>query len=275
MVLRAWRAKERHQQCIRGPAQYRRHDPHMCQTDLVWDVMQGMDPVSRWMETNGPISSFIVLAGVTPATGSEMDDNITIANAYLDAARTLGIRRVLLASSSAVYGAGNDEAISESEPCHPINAYGISKLKMEHLALTYREAGTEVCCLRIGNVAGADALLLNAPDASINAPLVIDCFPDGHGPQRSYIGPAALGDILCKLAHHANELPFLLNVAALEPIYMEELANAAGLPWASRKPSLHASQRIVLNCKRLADLIPLHSGMGLASTLISEWREFG
>lgn len=273
MVLRAWRANNL--PCGSDPAQYRHHDPNMGKTDLVWDVMQSLNPIKCWIDANGPISTFIVLAGVTPATGSEMGDNITIAKAYLEAARTLGIPRVLLASSSAVYGAGNGEEISESEPCLPINAYGISKLKMEHLALSYREAGTEVCCLRIGNVAGADALLLNALDASTNSPLVIDCFPDGHGPQRSYIGPAALGDILCKLAHHATQLPFLLNVAALEPIYMEELANAAGLPWAPREPSPDASQRIVLNCKRLADLIPLQSGMGAASTLISEWRKFG
>tara|TARA_R110002051_G_scaffold265548_1_gene325414 strand:- start:2958 stop:3641 length:684 start_codon:yes stop_codon:yes gene_type:complete len=227
------------------------------------------------MELNGAITTFIILAGTTPATGSEMSDNVAIANAYLTAARSLGVPRVLLASSSAVYGAGEGNALAENHPCRPLNAYGASKVEMELLAQYFRDEGTELCCLRIGNVAGADALLLRAPQANDRAPLKIDCFPDGHGPQRSYIGPSSLGSILGQLAYHDAELPFLLNVAAPSPVYMEELAEAADLPWTSRKPPPHVPQRIVLNCERLAKLVSLETGIGSASTLISEWKRCG
>lgn len=271
MVLRAWRSKGAQGRKI--AAQYRSDTENATQTDLTWDIEDGLDPVKRWIESNGPISTFVILSGVTPSTGSKMDDNISIANSYLEAASTLKVPRVLLASSSAVYGTGNGEAFSEDDVCKPLSAYGISKMTMELSAQIFRNSGVEVCCLRIGNVAGADALLLNAPKAHFDSPLTIDYFSNGHGPQRSYIGPCSLAYVLGQLIDLQNKVPFVLNIAATEPVYMEELAEAAALPWVSRAPQPNAQQRIVLNCERLASLVQLNPGSGSAHTLISEWRE--
>lgn len=70
------------------------------------------------------IKSFVVFAGKTPATGDGMDANVQAAAVYLQAARRLGIPRVLLASSSAVYCAGTGQPMHEEEACHPNSFYG-------------------------------------------------------------------------------------------------------------------------------------------------------
>lgn len=265
MVLKAWRdgcGPYRDE-----PAQYRARHPDMRDSDLTWDALAGTKPLRDWIALHGPIRCLVVLAGVTPATGGEMDANVNIAAAYMQAARRLGIARVLLASSSAVYGVGRGCPMSEDDPCHPNSFYGAYKLMMEDHARRHLDEGLEVCCLRIGNVVGADALPLGAE------PLTIDCYADGRGPERSYIGPASLAHVLGQLAHHAGRLPFVLNVAAPQPVHMDALAEAAGLPWRPAPAPGYTPQRIVLDCSRLAALVDLRPDAGTAQRLIAEWRD--
>jgi len=49
------------------------------------------------------------------------------------------VRKVILASSSQVYGRGNGADLDESGPCRPISHYACSKLAMEHMAATYSD----------------------------------------------------------------------------------------------------------------------------------------
>lgn len=51
----------------------------------------------------------------------------------------------------------------------------------EELARSYRNAGLEVRCLRIGNVVGADPLPMAMPDDK-TAPIGIEFFEHGCGP---------------------------------------------------------------------------------------------
>jgi len=50
-----------------------------------------------------------------------------------------GIRKVVLASSSQVYGATDGEVLTESAPCRPRNHYACSKWAMEQMAETFRD----------------------------------------------------------------------------------------------------------------------------------------
>ncbi|MCF6272241.1 MAG: hypothetical protein L3J37_03480 [Rhodobacteraceae bacterium] len=115
--------------------------------------------------------------------------------------------------------------------------------------------------MRIGNVAGADAMLLNAASATPEKPIRIDQFSDGKGPLRSYIGPGAFGDCIGQLATYTGSLPFLLNVAAPVPVHMEQLAAASSLPWAYRAAPPSSIQNISLDCQALCQLVdfPVHA----------------
>lgn len=49
------------------------------------------------------------------------------------------VSKVILASSSQVYGQSGGDALDETSPCRPVNHYACSKLAMEHMATTYRD----------------------------------------------------------------------------------------------------------------------------------------
>ena len=254
------------------PLQYRPPQTLFHSRNIPWDVADGPDGLLKWMDRFGALKTLIVMAGVTPATSSDMTLNTVIAKAYLDAARVAGIKRVLLSSSSAVYGFGDGSPMSETHSCAPVNAYGKSKLDMEAMARKVAaDTNMEICCLRIGNIAGADALLLNASKATAETPLIIDRFPDGAGPLRSYIGPTQAGDVLAQLACHQGTLPQVLNLAGTAPIHMEELAIAAALPWRYANAPQTARQSIALDCSVLAALIDMPLGTHDAKTITLDW----
>ncbi len=73
----------------------------------------------------------------------------------LDAARRLGVRRVVLASSCAVYGDDPDLPKHENLPPAPSSPYAVQKLCNELYArLFHRLYGLETVCLRYFNVYG-------------------------------------------------------------------------------------------------------------------------
>ncbi|MBM3218091.1 MAG: NAD-dependent epimerase/dehydratase family protein [Candidatus Rokubacteria bacterium] len=72
-----------------------------------------------------------------------------------DAARRAGIRRLVFASSAAVYGETARGPVSEREPVRPLSPYGVDKLYTEHLAALYHALyGVETVPLRYFNVFG-------------------------------------------------------------------------------------------------------------------------
>ena len=72
----------------------------------------------------------------------------------LDAARRLGVRRVILACSAAVYGDRSDAAREDDAP-HPESPYAVEKLAAEHYLRMWPSIyGTETVSLRYFNVFG-------------------------------------------------------------------------------------------------------------------------
>lgn len=185
-----------------------------------------------------------------------------LTEACLAAAKAAGIGKVLFASSSAVYGSNAGNPCAEDTPTHPLNPYGHSKLEAEAIAARCRAQGTEITALRIGNVAGADALLTNPA-----RPLVIDCFASGQGPLRSYIGPQTMARLLSDMLE--IPLPPTLNLAST-PTRMQDLAKAAALPWRFQPAPATAYEHITLDLTRLAQLLPLPAQT--AAQITAEWR---
>jgi UDP-glucose 4-epimerase len=73
----------------------------------------------------------------------------------LEAARLAGVRRVVLASSSAVYGDDPTLPKKEDTPASPMSPYAVHKLINERYAAVYNDLyGLDTVCLRYFNVFG-------------------------------------------------------------------------------------------------------------------------
>ena len=215
---------------------------------LDWDILAAAPP------DVGPCHGIIALAGVT---SGDLGLNTSLALAAIDLAHKTNCGPVLLTSSAAVYGRSQD-VMAEDSVCDPVTDYGRAKLAMERaIAVRLRdmgEAAPAVCTLRIGNVGGADALLLAAGRNSVK----LDQFDDGQGPERSYVGMLTLARIMMHLLGLATRLialPPVLNIAAPRPVPMSALLQAAGLTWDWQPAPSDALRRMVLDTTRLGALI--------------------
>jgi UDP-glucose 4-epimerase len=83
------------------------------------------------------------------------ETNVRGTEILLEAARHAEVRRVVLASSAAVYGDSDLLPLREDSPLHPLSPYAVSKRVDELYAALYTEAfGLEVVALRYFNVFG-------------------------------------------------------------------------------------------------------------------------
>ncbi len=197
----------------------------------------------------------LALWGVVGADDKQLSANVSLAKAANALAQHVGASHVIHCSSVAVY-APSDGAVDEDWPTRPQNAYGQSKLEMEHAALAANDAGQlRSICLRIGNVAGADSLFAaGARDGHI----VLDQFEPQIGPARSYIAPVDLTRVFAALIKSQPEdLPSVLNVAAPGATRMQDLA--AEMDWAvSWRDAPDTARRLVeVSTARLSKVVRL------------------
>ncbi|MEQ6202783.1 NAD-dependent epimerase/dehydratase [Sulfitobacter sp. HNIBRBA2951] len=237
---------------------------------LLWDMQ---NPPNDAVIAAGPFDVMVVLSGVVPRAGADFALNTSIGVAALHAAAQMGVGRVLLASTSAVYGLHSDAPFDEDAEPRPVNDYGKSKLEMELACIPLAETlGIELCLMRIGNVAGADALLLNAAVLQEGEALRLDQFPNGGTPLRSYIGPQTFAQVIGTLIHAEGALPQVLNIGAPEPLEMGALAQAAGVPVTMAAKADTGAQYITLNCNRLAVLHPFVPSDSTATAMVAQWQ---
>lgn len=220
--------------------QSRRSLSGMLQFDLLADP-QALERAA----TN--VSAVICLSGVTPAhaaaSGDAMQLNTDLALAAI-AAAPQGVR-VFVASSAAVYGAAQGPHL-ETDVVTPVSDYGQAKHAMEQAALAQGQG--RVCVLRIGNVAGADAIL-----GGWRAGMQLDQLPDGGTPQRSYIGAKTLAQVVHRLCV-AKDVPEIINIAAPGLVAMGDLLDAAGLAWQPRAPQGRVIAQVALDTSALERL---------------------
>ena len=110
------------------------------------------------------------------------DANIHGTLNVLQQAHLAGVRRVVLASSSSVYGGASQVPTPESVPLMPRSPYAVTKMTGEHYARVFWELhGLETVCLRYFNVFGPR----QRPDSQYAAviPLFIDALLTGRTPQ--------------------------------------------------------------------------------------------
>lgn len=245
---------------------------------FIWPDLAELDSFLAHVNSVGGLDGMYVFLGASQAGDktctAQMAPNVSLVEQALRAAVAAKIPRVLVASSSAVYGGGHGRPFREDDALEPVNAYGKAKKDMETLCRRYAaEYGIEICLLRIGNVAGADALLGTAAKWRIgDPPRTLDVFPDGDGPRRSYIGPCTLARVLKSLALRPAPLPQLVNVATPTRVSMNALLDAAGIAWIPRAVPASPLQDIGLDCSRLERLSDIDASDGAPATLVAQWR---
>jgi nucleoside-diphosphate-sugar epimerase len=210
------------------------------EADVTFDLLGRVPALPR-------VQGVVVLAGVTSGSDGELALNTDLALAGIALARERGLGRVLVLSSAGVYGPAQGPR-AESDPMLPGTPYGRAKRAMEGTV-----SGLGATCLRLANVAGCDALFASALRGRVR----LDRFPDGSGPSRAYAGPVTLARVLDALLRHEGELPSVLNVASPNPLSMEEVLVAMGVPfdWAPAPPG--ALHRLALDTSLLSGIVDL------------------
>ena len=166
--------------------------------------------------------------GVQTSWGSSfethLERNVLATQLLLERCLENNVRRVVMASSSSVYGPTNRES-KETDLPHPVSPYGVSKLAAEHLASVYAERGLDVISLRLFTVYGPR----QRPDMSIhrmfNSALKGEPFPLwGEGKQRRSF--TFVDDIVevFQLAGNVREARNrVLNAGGAEPVELLDL----------------------------------------------------
>ena len=219
--------------------------------DLAWNLgVDAAPPMDR-------DTVILHLAGVLQGTTDALAANHRMTAEMCHAATVAGVRHVLLISTAAVYAPQRD--LDETADPAPVSDYGRAKLAGERVAQRMLPADGRVglTVLRLGNLAGADALLggLRPGVAARLDPVA----GQAGGPLRSYVGPQVLARVLAELIEQTTRnapLPRLLNVAQPGAVAMADLLTAAGHPWHFGPPDPAVRGHVDLRVDRLAALLP-------------------
>jgi UDP-glucose 4-epimerase len=180
--------------------------------DVSYGIFPALAPITA---RHGPVERIVHLAAQVSVVHSVQNPLVDMQINYggtlhvLEYARATGVKKVVFASSAAVYGDVVTMPVGEDTPTRPVSPYGIDKLASE-LALDYYAAvhGVPATSLRFFNVYGprqdpsspySGVISIFADRARAGRPLMI--FGDG-GQTRDfvYVGDvvraivAALGD---------------------------------------------------------------------------------
>ncbi|MEO5333869.1 MAG: NAD(P)-dependent oxidoreductase [Magnetococcus sp. YQC-5] len=115
------------------------------------------DPAA--IDLHGDWETIFHLAALIPDhhdddNSSLLNKNIQIALGMLEICRSTRPRKLVVASSIAVYPPETQEILHESLPIHPVRPYGIGKACAEHILSHASACGTEVVFLRLSSIYG-------------------------------------------------------------------------------------------------------------------------
>ncbi len=162
----------------------------------------------------------------------------------LDSCRALGVERLVMSSTSSVYGATGEVPFSEDDPCvEPLHPYAASKRSAELLASTYaRLYGLQVTALRLFTVYGERG----RPDMMPR--LLLDSISNGT-PVPRFAGPLGrdwthVDDVIDAVAEAVDRpLGFeVLNVGRGQPVLLDDFI-AELVAVAGKEPNLVPSPR--------------------------------
>jgi len=151
-------AREGHQ--VRGLDDLSKGDPQVLSPDVhftrgdvndrpkLWTLLQEVDCVYH-LAARVSVQESVLYPREYNAT------NVGGTVSLMEAMRDVGVRRVILASSGAVYGDQGEQPLKESATPDPHSPYAVSKVSAEHYVRTIGNLwGMDTVCLRIFNAYG-------------------------------------------------------------------------------------------------------------------------
>jgi len=179
---------------------------------------------------------FIFHQAALPSVSRSIDDpvksnlvNVSGTLNVLEAARKNHVKKVVYASSSAVYGDTVELPISESMKPNPLSPYAVSKLAAEYYCRVYSHIyGTPTVCLRYFNVFGPRQNPYSEYSAVI--PKFISLILEGKAPTINGDGSITRDFVFVKDVVHANiqaiktQAEGVFNIANGKQTSLKELA---------------------------------------------------
>jgi nucleoside-diphosphate-sugar epimerase len=160
-----------------------------------------------------------------------LERNVTASQRLLEAARRTRVPRLVLASSSSVYGNAIGAPTIEGAPTSPFSPYGVTKLAMEHLASAYAENwGLSIAVLRYFTVYGPGQrpdMALHRFIAALAADEPVIIYGDGEQVRDlTYVADAAAAAIAAAAADVPSGTP-VFNVAGGSPTTISNVLRIA------------------------------------------------
>jgi len=157
--------------------------------------------------------------------------NVLATQRLLEAARRVGVARVVYASSSSVYGNAESYPVTEADLPQPHSPYGVTKLAGEHLCGLYAaNHGLSTVALRYFTVYGPRQRPDMAFHRLIEGALDQRPFPlfgDGsHVRDFTYVGDVVRANVLAGTAE--TEAGTVVNVCAGGSVVMRDVIDAVG-----------------------------------------------
>lgn len=154
-----------------------------------------------------------------------LDGNLALTQGLLEASLDVELERVVLASSSSVYGHTPTGQSCEDDPLLPVSPYGVSKAAMEMLAGTYALRGVPITSLRYFTVVGPGQRPDMAVHRLIEAALTGEPFPlRGDGSQvrdLTAVNDIARATVLAATTRVRSGTA--INIGGGEPISLRDL----------------------------------------------------
>jgi UDP-glucuronate 4-epimerase len=221
-------------------ARLARHDAfHGIELDLARadldDVLAGADAVIHLAAQPGVRLSW------SEGFSVYVERNISASQRLLEAARRTLLPRLVLASSSSVYGNATEQPIGEDAPTRPFSPYGVTKLAMEHLSSAYAANwGLSTVVLRYFTLYGPGQrpdMALHRFIAAVAAGRPVPVYGDGEQVRDfTYVSDAAAATLAAAEVDVAPASVF--NVAGGSPTTVNELlglvAEHVGRPLTTR-----------------------------------------
>lgn len=209
--------------------------------------------VERLMSQERPdcVIHLAARAGVRPSIEDPLlyqSVNVEGTNVILEAMRSTGIRRLLFASSSSVYGNQKSVPFGEGDNVdHPISPYAATKKAGELLCYTYHHLyGIEAACLRFFTVYGPrqrPEMAIHKFIRMIDAGERVPMFGDGETSRDyTYIGDIIQGILAIDRSFTGYEV---INLGESQPVGLRELVAIIG-EQLGRTPEI--------------DILPMQSG---------------